>query len=50
MFHHLLIVTIFYKKHPDIDEIKRIPGIKIYNYNKIKVKIVEGILWINQKI
>lgn len=29
-----VIGTIFYKEHPDIDEIKRIPGIKIYALTK----------------
>ncbi len=29
-----VIGTIFYKNHPDIDEIKRTPGIKIYTITK----------------
>lgn len=40
-----VIGTIFYNKHPDIDEIKKIPGIKIYSMTREnRNTILENIL------
>ena len=46
-----VIGTIFYKKHPDIDDIKKIPGIKMYTLTcENRNKIVENIFQkINKK-
>lgn len=41
-----VIGTIFYNKHPDIDEIKKIPGIKIYTLtNDNRNTILEDIFY-----